>query len=43
MTNLKATPDISIRDVQAVIDKMYSLGYLTKPFDAREIMAANAE
>jgi len=43
MTNLKATPDISIRDVQAVIDKMYSLGYLAKPFDAREIMAANAE
>jgi NitT/TauT family transport system substrate-binding protein len=39
--NLKMTPDISIREVQDIIDKMYAWGYLTKHFDAREIIAAN--
>ena len=41
LTNLKSTPDINIQEVQAVIDKMYALGYLTKSFDAKEIMAVN--
>lgn len=41
MTNLRSTPDITKQDVQAVIDKMYTLGYITKPFDAAEIMAVN--
>ncbi|MDD4334720.1 MAG: ABC transporter substrate-binding protein [Desulfotomaculaceae bacterium] len=41
MTNLRSTPDITLQDVQAVIDKMYALGYITKPFDAAEIMAVN--
>lgn len=39
MGNMKMSPDISIQEVQAVIDKMYDLGYLLKPFDAQEIMA----
>jgi NitT/TauT family transport system substrate-binding protein len=39
MKNLRCTPDISAKDVQAVIDKMYKLGYITKSFDANEIMA----
>lgn len=39
MSNLKMTPDISVEEVQAVIDKMYELGYLTKTFKAEEIMA----
>ncbi|WP_353852683.1 ABC transporter substrate-binding protein [Dehalobacter restrictus] len=39
MSNLKMTPDISVEEVQAVIDKMYAMGYLTKTFDAKEIMA----
>lgn len=41
MANLKSTPDINVQEVQAVIDKMYALGYLTKSFDAQEIMAVN--
>jgi NitT/TauT family transport system substrate-binding protein len=41
ISNLKLTPDISIQDVQDVIDKMYALGYLTKSFNAEEIMAVN--
>lgn len=41
MTNLRSTPDITKQDVQAVIDKMYALGYITKTFDAAEIMAVN--
>jgi NitT/TauT family transport system substrate-binding protein len=39
MSQLKMTPDISIQEVQSVIDKMYALGYLTKSFDAKEIVA----
>lgn len=41
MNNLKITPDISIEEVQAVIDKMYAMGYLTKSFSAKEIMAVD--
>lgn len=41
MTRLKNTPDINIKEVQSVIDKMYALGYLTKSFDAKEIMAVD--
>ncbi len=41
MANLKITPDITQQDVQAVIDKMYALGYITKHFDAKEIMAVD--
>jgi|LSQX01.3.fsa_nt_gb NitT/TauT family transport system substrate-binding protein len=41
MKNLKMTPDISIEEIQAVIDKMYALGYLTKSFNAKEIMAVD--
>jgi len=41
MTNLRSTPEITKQDVQAVIDKMYALGYITKSFDATEIMAVN--
>jgi len=41
MANLKSTPEINIQDVQAVIDKMYALGYIAKSFDAKEIMAVN--
>ncbi|MEN3006016.1 ABC transporter substrate-binding protein [Dehalobacterium formicoaceticum] len=41
ISNLKMTPDISIQEVQAVIDKMYALGYLTKSFNAKEIMAVD--
>lgn len=41
MNNLRSTPDISKQDVQAVIDKMFALEYITKPFDAAEIMAVN--
>lgn len=41
MNNLIMTPDISIEEVQAVIDKMYAMGYLTKSFDAKEIMAVD--
>ena len=39
MENLDLTPDITEEEVQAVIDKMYELGYLTASFDAKEIMA----
>jgi NitT/TauT family transport system substrate-binding protein len=39
ISNLKMTSDISVKEVQAVIDKMYEFGYLTKTFDAKEIMA----
>ena len=39
MRNLKMTPEISVEEVQAVIDKMYEKGYLTKTFKAEEIMA----
>jgi NitT/TauT family transport system substrate-binding protein len=39
MSNLKMTPDISVEEVQAIIDKMYELGYLIKTFKAEEIMA----
>lgn len=39
MSNLKMTSDISIEEVQAVIDKMYAMGYLKKSFDAKEIIA----
>ena len=39
MSNLKMTSDISVEEVQAVIDKMYELGYLAKSFKAEEIMA----
>jgi NitT/TauT family transport system substrate-binding protein len=41
MDNLKITPDISQEEVQTVIDKMYELGYITKSFDAKEIMAVD--
>ncbi|SCZ79463.1 ABC transporter substrate-binding protein [Acidaminobacter hydrogenoformans] len=41
MNNLIMTPEISIEEVQAVIDKMYAMGYLTKSFDAKEIMAVD--
>ncbi|MBN2654200.1 MAG: ABC transporter substrate-binding protein [Nitrospirae bacterium] len=37
--NMRMTPDITRKDVQDVIDKMYELGYLRKSFDAAEIMA----
>ncbi len=39
MRNIKMTSDVSVEEVQAVIDKMYELGYLTKTFKAEEIMA----
>ncbi|MDD2370957.1 MAG: ABC transporter substrate-binding protein [Firmicutes bacterium] len=39
--NLNMTPEISIKEVQTIIDKMYELGYLTKSFNAKEIMAIN--
>jgi hypothetical protein len=39
MRNLKMTSDITIEEVQAVIDKMYELGYLAKAFRAEEIIA----
>ncbi len=39
MRNLKMTSDITIEEVQAVIDKMYELGYLAKAFKAEEIIA----
>lgn len=39
MRNLKMTSDVSVEEVQAVIDNMYELGYLTKTFNAEEIMA----
>lgn len=39
--NLRLTPDISAQDVQAVIDKMYALGYIAKTFKAKEIMAVD--
>jgi NitT/TauT family transport system substrate-binding protein len=41
MNNLKTTYEITSQDVQAVIDKMYDLGYITNTFDAKEIMAVN--
>ncbi len=41
MINLKSTPEITPQDVQAVIDKMYALGYIKKSFNAEEIMAVN--
>ncbi len=41
ISNLKMTPDINIKEVQSVIDKMYALGYLTKSFAAEEIMAVD--
>jgi len=41
MTNLRSTPDITVQDVQAVIDKMFAYGYITKSFDAAEIMSVN--
>jgi len=41
MDRLKNTPDINLQEVQAVIDKMYVFGYITKSFDAKEIMAVN--
>ncbi len=41
MNHLKMTPEISIEEVQTIIDKMYALGYLTKSFDAKEIMAVD--
>jgi NitT/TauT family transport system substrate-binding protein len=39
MRNIKMTSDVSVEEVQAVIYKMYELGYLTKTFKAEEIMA----
>lgn len=36
--NMKMSADISIQEVQAVIDKMFDLGYLQKSFAAQEIM-----
>ena len=41
MANLRSTSEITKQDVQAVIDKMHALGYITKSFDATEIMTAN--
>lgn len=41
LTHIRNTPDIAQSDVQAVIDKMYALGYITKAFDAAEIMSGN--
>lgn len=38
MKNLKMTSDIRVEEVQVIIDKMYELGYLTKSFDAKEII-----
>lgn len=43
INNLKITPDISTEEVQAIIDKMYALGYLSKSFNAREIIATDRE
>lgn len=41
MNNLKMTQEISVEEVQAVIDKMYAMGYLLKSFNAKEIMAVD--
>ncbi|AGL00403.1 ABC transporter substrate-binding protein [Desulfoscipio gibsoniae] len=41
MTNLRSTPEISQQDVQTIINKMHALGYITKSFDAGEIMSVN--
>lgn len=39
MTRLKSTPEITTEEVQEIINKMYSWGYITKLFQAEEIMA----
>ena len=41
MSNMLMSSEISKEEVQAVIDKMYDLGYLTKSFAAEEIMAVD--
>jgi NitT/TauT family transport system substrate-binding protein len=41
LNHLRNTPDIAKNDVQAVIDKMYALGYIPKAFDAAEIISGN--
>lgn len=38
LTNLGLTSDISIQEIQIIIDKMYALGYIKEAFDAKEIM-----
>ncbi|WP_296863233.1 ABC transporter substrate-binding protein [Thermosyntropha sp.] len=39
LANMRCTEDIKIEEIQAVIDKMYAMGYITKSFDAKEIVA----
>jgi len=39
MTRLKSTPEITADEVQEIINKMYSWGYITELFQAEEIMA----
>lgn len=39
LSNMTLTDEIDADDVQAVIDKMYELGYIDAPFDASEILA----
>ncbi|PLX21990.1 nitrate ABC transporter substrate-binding protein [Candidatus Parcubacteria bacterium] len=36
--NMTLTPEISVEDIQEVIEKMYQYGFIRKSFDAKEIL-----
>jgi len=41
MKNLRVTTDINEAEIQRIIDKMYSLGYIKEKFNAKEIIIEN--